>query len=154
RVDHFETVRRRKDGTLFPVSLTISPVRDAAGAVVGASKIARDITERKRVEESLRNRTEELERLLDVIPATVWIANDPGCREIFGNRSAAALFGVPQDTNMSQTPGPGSAVPLIRHFRGGRELRPDELPMQRAASTGLAQPVEEMEMHLPDGRRL
>ncbi len=47
RVDHFETVRRRKDGRLIDVSLTISPVRDATGAIIGASKIARDITDAK-----------------------------------------------------------------------------------------------------------
>ena len=53
RVDHFETVRRRKDGTLFEVSVTISPVKDAAGRVIGASKVARDITQRKRLEQLL-----------------------------------------------------------------------------------------------------
>jgi PAS domain S-box-containing protein len=47
RVEHFETVRRRKDGRLIDVSLTISPVRDETGVIVGASKIARDITEQK-----------------------------------------------------------------------------------------------------------
>jgi PAS domain S-box-containing protein len=50
RVDHYETIRRGKDGNLIDVSLTISPVRDANETVVGASKIARDITERKRSE--------------------------------------------------------------------------------------------------------
>src|SRR5579862_1594196 len=54
RVDHFETVRVRKDGSLLDVALTISPMKDAAGRIVGASKLARDITERKRAEESLR----------------------------------------------------------------------------------------------------
>jgi len=49
RVDHFETVRRRKDGTLIDISLTISPIRGSDGKIVGASKIARDISERKRV---------------------------------------------------------------------------------------------------------
>jgi len=49
-VDHFETVRRRKDGTALDVSVSISPLRDKEGRVVGASKIARDITERKRFE--------------------------------------------------------------------------------------------------------
>ena len=52
-VDHFETMRRRKDGTLLPISLTISPIRDDDGRVVGASKIARDITERRRAEVAL-----------------------------------------------------------------------------------------------------
>jgi PAS domain S-box-containing protein len=51
RVDHYETVRRRKDGSLVDISLTISPVTDDAGRVIGASKIARDITERKRAQE-------------------------------------------------------------------------------------------------------
>ena len=51
RVDHFETVRRRKDGALVEVSLTASPIRDASGKVVGVSKIARDITDRKRAVE-------------------------------------------------------------------------------------------------------
>src|ERR1700687_2267505 len=46
RVDHFETVRRAKDGHLVPISLTISPVRDTLGVVIGASKVARDITDR------------------------------------------------------------------------------------------------------------
>ena len=48
RVDHYETVRRRKDGSLVDISLTVSPVRNAAGKIIGASKVARDITERRR----------------------------------------------------------------------------------------------------------
>lgn len=54
RVEHYETIRQRKDGSLINISLTVSPVRDAAGNIVGASKIARDITERKRAEERQR----------------------------------------------------------------------------------------------------
>ncbi len=50
RVDHFETVRQRKDGSFLDISLTVSPVRGAQGTIIGASKIARDITERKRFE--------------------------------------------------------------------------------------------------------
>src|SRR5262249_341110 len=50
RIDRYETVRRRKDGSLVEVSLTVSPVRNAEGSSIGASKIARDITERKRTE--------------------------------------------------------------------------------------------------------
>jgi PAS domain S-box-containing protein len=60
RVDHFDTVRRRKDGTLVEVSLTVSPVRDDAGRIVGASKIARDITERRRAERERELRFGEL----------------------------------------------------------------------------------------------
>ena len=50
RIDHYETVRRRKDGSLVDISLTVSPVRNAAGEIVGASKIARDITDRRRAQ--------------------------------------------------------------------------------------------------------
>jgi PAS domain S-box-containing protein len=54
RVEHFETVRVAKDGRRIDISLTVSPVRDRAGRIVGASKVARDITDRKRAEEALR----------------------------------------------------------------------------------------------------
>ncbi len=60
RVDHFETVRMRKDSSLLDVALTISPIKDAADRVVGASKLARDITERKRAEEALRQAQADL----------------------------------------------------------------------------------------------
>src|SRR5712675_1806026 len=60
RVDHFETVRMRKDGRTLDVALTISPMKDAAGAIVGASKLARDITERKRAEAALRQAQADL----------------------------------------------------------------------------------------------
>jgi PAS domain S-box-containing protein len=53
RIDHFETVRQRKDGGLIGISLTVSPVKDANGTIVGASKIARDITERKRTQDQI-----------------------------------------------------------------------------------------------------
>lgn len=53
-VDHVETIRRRKDGTLVDISLTISPVRDGEGRIIGASKVARDITERRHAERALR----------------------------------------------------------------------------------------------------
>jgi PAS domain S-box-containing protein len=61
RVDHYETVRRRKDGTLLDVSLTVSPVKDADGRIIGASKIARDISARIRAEEQLREQAEIIE---------------------------------------------------------------------------------------------
>jgi PAS domain S-box-containing protein len=51
KIDHYETIRRRKDGSLVEISLSVSPIRNRAGQVIGASKIARDITERRRAEE-------------------------------------------------------------------------------------------------------
>ena len=61
RTDHFDTIRQTKDGRLIDVSVTVSPIRNAGGTVTGASKIARDITERKRAEAELKQLYETLE---------------------------------------------------------------------------------------------
>jgi PAS domain S-box-containing protein len=63
RVEHFETVRRHKSGALLPISLTISPIRRSDGTIIGASKIARDITQKKQAEELLQLQAERLEAL-------------------------------------------------------------------------------------------
>ena len=62
RVDHYETVRRRKDGKLVSVSLTVSPIRDAEGRITGASKILRDISEQKLAVQALADQAEQLAR--------------------------------------------------------------------------------------------
>jgi PAS domain S-box-containing protein len=75
RIDHFETVRQRKHGSLIVVSLTVSPVKNVEGKIVGASKIARDITEQKRIQEQLATLAREAEHrsknLLANVQATV-----------------------------------------------------------------------------------
>ena len=65
RIEHYETVRVRKDGTQWSISLTVSPVRNAAGEIVGASKIARDITARKQMEETLQQRQTRLDAVIE-----------------------------------------------------------------------------------------
>jgi PAS domain S-box-containing protein len=77
-VDHFETVRQRKDGSMVDISLTVSPVRDDDGTIIGASKVARDITVRKRLAEAehqqlVRERTFQAEanRIKDEFLATL-----------------------------------------------------------------------------------
>jgi len=65
RIDHFETIRVAKSGKRLNISLTISPVRDARGRIIGASKIARDITERKRVEQALHESQAQLTLALE-----------------------------------------------------------------------------------------
>ncbi len=74
-VAHFETVRRRKDGTQLDVSLTISPIRDRAGNIVGASKIMRDITARRRAEEELRRSNADLAQINEELDGFVYTAS-------------------------------------------------------------------------------
>jgi PAS domain S-box-containing protein len=96
-----------------------------------------NITERKQVEEDLRQRKEELGQLLDILPEAIWIADDPECKVIRGNRFADELLGVSGQENISQSAEAPTVV--LRQFSQGRELSPDELPMQMAAKTGKAQ---------------
>ena len=74
RIDHFRTVRRRKDGTSLDVSVTISPVRDSSGRVVGASKVARDITAQKRAEQALRESEQRYQTVTDASPIMIWMS--------------------------------------------------------------------------------
>jgi PAS domain S-box-containing protein len=79
RIDHFETVRQRRHGSLIVVSLTVSPVKNAEGKIVGASKIARDITEQKRNQEQIATLAREAEHrsknLLANVQATVMLSH-------------------------------------------------------------------------------
>jgi PAS domain S-box-containing protein len=67
RVDHFETVRMSKDGRQLDISLTVSPIRDASGTIIGASKIARDITDRKRAEEALQEANRQKDQFIALV---------------------------------------------------------------------------------------
>jgi two-component system, chemotaxis family, CheB/CheR fusion protein len=86
RVDHYETVRRRKDGSLVDISLTVSPIKDSAGRIIGASKIARDISERKRKEELLNLLAREVDHrsknLLALVQATVHLTQAETAAEL------------------------------------------------------------------------
>ena len=89
RIKHFETIRRRKDGSLVEISLTVSPVIDAAGRVVGASKIARDITERSRAQQQKNLIFFELKHRIKNTLATVQaIANQTLLSALAEERSA------------------------------------------------------------------
>jgi PAS domain S-box-containing protein len=71
RIDHFDTIRLRKDGTALDVSLSISPVRDSTGKIIGAAKIARDVTGRKRVERELYESEQRFRTLADALDTQV-----------------------------------------------------------------------------------
>jgi len=93
RVDHFETVRLRKDGQRIDVSVTISPIRDAAGLVMGASKVARDITKRRQTEAALREQEFRVRAILDHSFQFIGMLSPEGVL-LEGNRSAFHFAGV------------------------------------------------------------
>lgn len=78
RIEHFETVRLRKDGTQLDVSVTISPVRNSSGRVIGASKVARDITAQKRTELALRESQQLYQAVTDASPVMIWLSDTNG----------------------------------------------------------------------------
>ncbi len=95
RFQHFETIRRRKDGSCIDVSLTISPVKNAGGTIIAISKIARDISARKRTEETLQQHNKLIE--LSHEPILVWDLDsgitewNRGCTQLYGYTSTEAV---------------------------------------------------------------
>jgi PAS domain S-box-containing protein len=100
-IDHFETIRRRRDGTLVDISLSVSPVRDDQGRIVGASKIARDITERREREAQLRKSEEHFRQLAEAGPQIIWLSGPQGDLE-FVNRTWVEFSGL--DLEATQDP--------------------------------------------------
>jgi PAS domain S-box-containing protein len=94
-IDHYETVRVTKDGRALDISLTISPIKNASGKIVGASKIARDITERKQAEQAIRENREWLQVTLSSIGDAVIATNREGLVS-FINPVAESLTGWSQ----------------------------------------------------------
>ncbi|MGA7191718.1 MAG: PAS domain S-box protein [Candidatus Acidiferrales bacterium] len=78
RIEHFETVRVRKDGSTLDVSLTISPVKDAVGLVIGASKVARDITQQRQAARALRESEERFRAIFETTPECVKLVAPDG----------------------------------------------------------------------------
>ncbi|HEX4782812.1 MAG TPA: PAS domain S-box protein [Candidatus Sulfotelmatobacter sp.] len=97
RIDHFETLRQRRDGSLISLSLTISPVKDDAGRIVGASKVARNVTEQRQIELALAERG----RLLDLSNDAI-IVRDSADRITYWNQSACELYGYTREEAMGQ----------------------------------------------------
>jgi PAS domain S-box-containing protein len=93
RVSHFETQRLTKNGRLIDVAITVSPMRDEKGNLIGASKILRDITDRKLAEKALRESEERFRTMADTAPVMIWIA-DSDKRYSFFNKGWLDFTGM------------------------------------------------------------
>jgi PAS domain S-box-containing protein len=91
RAEHFETVRRRKDGRLIDVAVSYSPIKDADGRLVGTSVIGRDITERARAAAALRESERRFAGFMHHLPGLAWIKDLQG-RYVFANDAAERAF--------------------------------------------------------------
>jgi two-component system sensor kinase FixL len=92
RIEHFETQRRRKDGSIIDISVTVSPVYDAAGRLCGASKVARDITGSRRALDALAEREAHLRSVLETVPDAMIVIDAQGVMHSF-SATAVRLFG-------------------------------------------------------------
>jgi PAS domain S-box-containing protein len=148
RIDHYQTVRRRKDGRLLDISLTVSPIRDNSGRIVGASKIARDITEQKRAEAALRDSEQRLQDLLSAIPAAIYTTDADG-KITYYNEAAVELSG--------RRPTIGSdewCVTWKLFWPDGTPLPHEECPMALALKEDRAIRGKEAIAERPDGTRI
>ncbi|MEH6354921.1 MAG: PAS domain S-box protein [Marinobacter sp.] len=100
-VDHFETVRRRKDGSLIDVSITISPLIDEHGIVTGVSKIARDITARKQIERELQRSSQLVKAVVDTVADGIITIDNQGIVHSF-NCAAEKMFGRTEAQTIGQ----------------------------------------------------
>ncbi len=117
RIEHHETMRRRKDGALVQVSISISPIKTPAGEIVGASEISRDVTELRRTERALHQQIEERERIFETSQDLILVLDSkgslvqisPSCETILGYRPDEMIghsgveFIHPDDLEMSRS---------------------------------------------------
>jgi PAS domain S-box-containing protein len=153
-----------KDGRQVIVESRQVLIRDEQGTPTGFLEVNRDISDvyaelrlREQAETALRNLNQELQRqlaqsrtLLEVIPIGIGIAEDPECKQIRVNQTFAKQLGIPQTSNASLS-APDDEKPAFQIYQNGRELAPEELPMQYAAAHGVEVLDLELDVVYNDG---
>jgi two-component system cell cycle sensor histidine kinase/response regulator CckA len=141
RLDHFETVRLQKDGKRIDVSVTISPIRDSSGVIVGASRIARDITERKCAEEELRKSEERFSKAFCSSPLAITISTQAEGRYLDVNDAFLQILGYKREDVIGRTASklsfwaqPSQRMEMLELLR--KDGRVTEFRAQYKTSTG------------------
>jgi PAS domain S-box-containing protein len=137
---------RRADGTLGWTLSWAVPLLGANGEITEWFGSASDVTPWKQSEA-------EAQAVMDVAPVAIFIARDPQCMEITGNRMAYEMLGLPVGSNLSMSAPSGERPEGIRILKNGLEVLACELPMQKAAATGQTIRNSEFDVVYPDGRR-
>jgi PAS domain S-box-containing protein len=161
RVEHLETIRRRKDGTELYVSLTISPIVDSQGRVVGASKISRDITERKRAQEAIRRAAESNRYLAELIESSESAISGVDLDGRFNawNAASTKLFGYAKEEILGQSveillpPDMHVAVAdILKRVRAGESVEPYETRRKRKDGSEVWVAIRASAVKNADGR--
>ena len=153
-----DTIHHRgKDGGELHCTWYSSAIADTRGRTTSIQALVLDVTGRARSEEAIRQarsaaerRAVELEAVLQAVPAAVWIAHDAACLSATGNRTAEEWLRLPSGAEASLTAPAGERPTHFKIFRDGRELRGEELPVQRAARGAVVKDAE-LEIRLSDG---
>ncbi len=111
----------------------LSPLFGPDGRVVRIMGTTTEISHRRHMERALRRKTADLEAVLDAAPAAIWIAHDPDCHRITGSRVGYEILRMPYGQNPTLTPATDPPPTHFRILKDGIELRPEDLPLQRAA---------------------
>jgi PAS domain S-box-containing protein len=144
KLSRYEAWRKRRDGELIYVVENIVGHFDDRGELSEMQGYIFDDTERKQAEIALQEseklsleRAAHLQSTLDAAPSIIWTAHDRECRSITGNRAAEEFLRVPQGADMSKTGPSADRLSHYRVFKDGVELKPDEMPIQRVAASGI-----------------
>jgi hypothetical protein len=136
-------VANRKGGYSYEQQEDLEAMAPAVAQVLKRMKVEQ---ERKILEEQTRQRAEELETIMDILPVAIFIGHDPKCQNIKGNRMANEFYKSKSGENIS-----ANVSRLRRLFHNGIELTADELPMQKAAAKDIDVCNKDIDLLLPSG---